>query len=107
LRYNRARGGNSPMATVSTIPVTEVALLDRLFGPPDEPISAAAARALLKVNFTADDRDRMQYLAARARAGTLSAKELGEISSYERVGHLLDLLHSRARRALKKRNGPR
>jgi hypothetical protein len=38
--------------------------------------------------------------ASSDRGATTSEEEV-EIYSYERVGHLLDLLHSKARRALK------
>jgi len=85
---------------VSTAP-TEVALLNRLIRPERNGLSAAAARSILAIDFDADDRARMRELSAKARAGTLSAKEKAEIESYERVGHIIDLLHSKARCSLK------
>jgi hypothetical protein len=45
----------------------------------------------------------MRQLSAKARAGTLSPQERIEIDTYERLGCLLDILHSQARRALKRR----
>ena len=45
----------------------------------------------------------MQDLAAQARRGNLSASEAIEIDTFERLGCLLDILHSNARRVLKRR----
>jgi hypothetical protein len=66
-------------------------------------LPAAAARALLKVRFSPQDQERMRQLSAKARAGQLSPQEQVEIDAYERLGCLLDILHSQARRALKRR----
>ena len=79
----------------------EVAILRRLLKPNESHLPAVAARAILAINFEPTDRLRMRALSAKARAGTLAADEQIEIESYERVGHLLDLLHSKARRSLK------
>ena len=62
-----------------------------------------AARALLKLQFSADDVRRMHELSAKARAGSLSDSEEEEIDTFERLGCLLDILHSRARRVLDRR----
>ena len=69
----------------------------------DQTVSPTAARALLKLQFTPPDVDRMQQLAAKARQGKLSASETLEIGTFEQLGCLLDILHSKARRALKHR----
>jgi hypothetical protein len=61
-----------------------------------------AARALLGLRFAQRDLDRMRELSAKARAGSLTTQEQEEIDTYERLGCLLDIVHSRARRALKK-----
>jgi hypothetical protein len=47
----------------------------------------------------------MHELAAKAREGTLTPAEQAEINNYERVGYLLGVLHSKARRSLKGRHG--
>jgi hypothetical protein len=65
-------------------------------------LPTAAARALLKLQFAADDLERMHHLAAKAQSGTLTAKEAIELDTYERLGCFLDILHSKARRALKR-----
>jgi hypothetical protein len=57
----------------------------------------------LKLHFSCSDVERMRALSAKARAGTLSPEEEADISTYEWLGCLLDILHSRARRVLQKR----
>jgi hypothetical protein len=66
-------------------------------------LSPTAARALLKVRFSDKDQERMHTLSAKACTGTLTAQEEMESDTYERLGCLLDILHSKARHALKKR----
>jgi hypothetical protein len=66
-------------------------------------LSPEAARALLGFGFSAEDQERMRQLAAKARAGTLTPQEQVAIDTFERLGCLLDILHSQARRALKRR----
>ena len=65
-----------------------------------EPISSASARALLKVQFSEKDHERMKHLSAKARIGRLTADERRQIDAFEELGCLLDVLHSKARRAL-------
>ena len=60
-------------------------------------------KADLALDFTPADKDRMRGLSAKAREGTLSPAEQAEINSYERVGHLLNILQSKARRSLQPR----
>jgi hypothetical protein len=67
----------------------------------DQSVSPPAARALLKVRFSARDHDRMKELSTKARAGTLTSQEQSQIDTFEQLGCLLDILHSKARRALK------
>ena len=69
----------------------------------NDSITPTAARALLKFQFTPAEVERMQDLAAQARRGKLSASEAIEIDTLERLGCLLDILHSNARRVLKRR----
>ncbi len=79
-----------------------VAVWDRVLKI-DSTISLTAARALLKLNFTQPDVDRMQMLAAQARKGELSEADELEIDAFERLGCLLDILHSKSRRVLRQR----
>jgi uncharacterized protein YnzC (UPF0291/DUF896 family) len=91
------------MTSESTLPPSDVAILDRLIRPERDDLSAAAAaRDLLKIDFEPGDIERMHELAAKAREGVLTPAERAEIHEYDRVGHVLALLHSKARRSLKR-----
>jgi len=70
-------------------------------------LNEAAARYLLAIGFSPEDRDRMQVLAQKARDGTLTPDEEQEVDNYERVGHYLAILQSKARLAMNsaKRSG--
>jgi hypothetical protein len=74
----------------------------RLAGPDEPALPAAAAKAILRLGFSPADKDRMHTLAAKARSGMLSAGEQSEVEAYSRVGSLLGILKSKARRALKR-----
>jgi len=80
----------------------DIATWERAIQFEQEP-SPAVARALLKLQFSQADCKRMCELSAKARAGKLTAEEQLQIDTYERLGCLLDILHSKARRVLKRR----
>jgi hypothetical protein len=85
------------------MPNNEAAILSRVIQPDHNGLSQTAARALLKLEFTGDDRRRMHELAVKNQAGDLTAVEQQELDDYLRVGRLLDLLGAKARLSLKKR----
>lgn len=85
------------MAAKPSLPVCDVAILDRLIQPERGDLSAAGARDFLKIDFEPGDHERMQKLAIKAQDGALTSAEQSELTEYERVGHLIDLLHSKAR----------
>jgi len=60
-----------------------------------------AARSILQLKFDQIDMDRMNILAEKNRWGMLTEAAQQELQSYLLVGHLLDLLHTKARLALK------
>lgn len=60
------------------------------------------AEMILALEFPAEDRERMNQLAERAREGALTPEEQFEIDAYERVGFFLSLLQSKARSSLKR-----
>jgi hypothetical protein len=80
---------------------SEVAIFGRVLEPEEATLDVAAARAILDLDFKQPDKDRMRLLLAKAKKGTLTAKEKVEIDNYERVGHMLSLMKSKARRSLK------
>jgi hypothetical protein len=84
-------------------PSKEAAILARLVGTDEPALSPAAAEGILTLRFSPADKDRMNVLAAKARAGTLTDDEQAEVEAYSRVGSLLGILKSKARRALKRR----
>jgi hypothetical protein len=82
---------------------SDVAILGRVIEPDRPNLAPQAARALLNLDFTPADKVRMRQLSAKAREGTLTPDEQAEIDNYERVGHLLNIMQSKARRSLKGR----
>lgn len=88
--------------SAATSAVGEAAIFSRLLRPEKEDLSPDAARSILKLDFDDSDRARMRELAAKGRSGALSEAEEAELDSYCRVGRLLDLMHSKARRSLNK-----
>jgi hypothetical protein len=70
---------------------------------PRGPMSKGAARRILDLAFTEEDRARMHDLAERNRRGVLSDEEEAEFDHFCRVGTLLSILKVRARRVLKTR----
>jgi hypothetical protein len=80
---------------------SEVSILNRILRPDAPTFSPEAARDILTLDFDQADKDRMRQLSAKARAGTLTAKEDAEAGKYELVGHLLSIMQSKARRSLK------
>ena len=87
--------------SLATAEISEMAILRRIVDPTQPFLSAEAAQALLRLDFNADDRARMNQLAARNRAGKLTSTEEQELNSYLRVGQMLGILQSKARRSLR------
>jgi len=69
----------------------------------DGEIPSSAARSLLSFGFSEHDHARMEELSKKARAGTLTPAEQEELDTFERLGCVLDIIHSKARQALKKK----
>ena len=88
------------MSSEVVTPNTEAAILGRLIESRGS-MSRDVAGYLLTIDFDADETDRMNLLAERARQGNLSPEEGAELDSYLHVGSLLSILHSKARRLLK------
>ncbi len=91
------------MATeTDATPLSDTAILARLIRPEEDTLSVDAAESLLRIRFEQRDLDRMHDLVTRNQEAPLSAAEQTELENYRRVSFLLDLMHSKARRALKK-----
>jgi hypothetical protein len=69
----------------------------------DGELTPPAARALLRFGFSEQDHAHMENLATKSNAGALSPREQVELDTFERLGCVLDIIHSKARQALKKK----
>ena len=81
---------------------SDVAIFGRLIRADEGSLSPELARYILTLGFEPADQARMQDLATRNQAGALSLEEKEELQSYVKAGHLLALLHSKARKSLGK-----
>jgi hypothetical protein len=80
-----------------------MAILRRVVEREHAELSEEAALAILRLDFDATDRRRMNQLAAKNRAGRLTPADEEELDSFIHVGQVLGILKSKARRALKTR----
>jgi hypothetical protein len=87
---------------LSELPNSQAAILARVIQPGRDDLSATAARAFLKFEFTPEDRERMHDLAVKNQAGTLTEGERDELLGYIRIGRFLDIITAKARLSLKK-----
>ena len=62
------------------------------------------ATSLLDIRFSTRDVKRMHELLDKGNQGTITTEEQDEANSYERIGHLVAMLQSLARRTLKNSN---
>jgi len=83
-------------------PNSEAAIFGRLIQAEKGDLTPELARHILRIEFPQEDRDRMNDLAAKARAGALAAHEERELENYNLIGDLLALWHSKARRCLER-----
>jgi hypothetical protein len=89
------------MPRTTTVPTSEMAILRRVVDSDQQVLSAEAARAILRLRFSASDKARMNRLAAKNRQGKLTSEEEVALGNYIRVGQTLGILQSKARRSLK------
>ena len=80
----------------------EADILARLLQPDTNDLRPEVAEYILSLAFRPSDVERMNALAQKAAAATLTADESNEVASYRHVGHLLALLQSKARLAQKR-----
>ena len=81
----------------------ESSILDRLFQPEQDDMEPRTAEALLKLRFGQRDLDRLNELVSKNQEDALSEDERGELESYLRISSMLDLMHAKARRSLKRK----
>jgi len=81
-------------------------ILARVIMPEEPNLSSDAAKSILALKLSDHDQGRMGYLAEQARQGVLTDREREEIDGYVRVGSLLGILQSKARRSLRQHGQP-
>jgi hypothetical protein len=81
---------------------TASAIWGRVVKPSRGTLSPEAARAILKLDFDPEDRERINLLSAKAQKGSLSPEERAELEEYVRVNAELIVLQSKARLSLKR-----
>ena len=77
------------------------AIFARLWEGESGALTAPVARHVLKLGFSPDDKARMHELAERNREGTLTGEEREELDDFVKIGDLLAILQSKARKRLK------
>lgn len=85
----------------SLSPASDSAILSRSIRPEADDLPVAGAEAFLNIRFGQRDLDRIHELVAGHREDRLTTDEFGELESYRRISYLLDLMHAKARLALK------
>ena len=93
---------SSSAAVARTSQTSEAAIFSRVWEAEQNPLSATLARHVLKLRFSTADQDRMHELAAKNQASELTPPEADELDNFLRVGDLVELLQSKARRRLNK-----
>lgn len=84
-----------------TVADHEITIFGRLIESGSGALPPQVAQYILALDFRPEERARMHELAMKAQEGTLTAEDELQIDSYERVGHLLSIWKSKARKALK------
>jgi hypothetical protein len=85
------------------IATSEAAIFSRIIDGDKPELPPSVARLILKWEFSGDDRNRMHSLLEKAEAGTLTRAEREQAENYERIGHFLSTLKSKARTSLKRK----
>lgn len=79
---------------------SEIAIWERVIRSERGDLPPEAARFFLNLAFDRDDLDRMHDLAAKNQEGLLAPDEQEALRNYRQIGLQLDLLRSKARRAI-------
>ena len=88
--------------SVSIAKKTQARIWARIIDPDHGDLTPAAAKFMLNLDFRPSDRRRVAALNSRANEGMLTDGERSELEAYIRVGEVLAILQSKARRSLKK-----
>jgi hypothetical protein len=94
----------SVMSSHVLSPSLEADIWARLVRANHAALSADLAKFLLSIDFAEEDEERMQELADRSSAGSLTIQERAEMDGYLHIANFLAVLQSNARVALKSRS---
>jgi hypothetical protein len=86
---------------------SETAIWSRVIRSEQNGLSPDAARSFLELNFSCEDRARMNELARKNNEGLLTTEERQVLENHVRVGDVLSFLHLKARRSLQGKVAPR
>jgi hypothetical protein len=86
---------------------SEAAIFGRVLRNGRQELTPQLARYLLGLAFSEEDKARMHALAVKNQDGALSPGEREELANYVKVGHLVAILQSKARKALRKKPASR
>jgi hypothetical protein len=87
------------------LPLTDADNLVHVVAPTEPTLPEASARSLLELRFDDKAVQRMNELAEKCGSSQLTDAERNELESFQRVGHLLNLLQAKARLSLAQRTG--
>jgi hypothetical protein len=87
--------------TESASPSSEGNIFARLWETGNGGLSPELARHIVRLGFSEADKARMHELAVKNQEGRITSEELQELDGYIKVGDLLAILQSKARRLLK------
>jgi hypothetical protein len=81
-------------------PITDADILVHVVAPAEPTLPEASARSLLELRFDDQAVARMNELAEKNCVNSITDAERQELESFQRVGHLLNLLQAKARLSL-------
>jgi len=87
-------------SAIDHAPENDAMRFTRIIGNGKTPLPPDVARYFLDLHVSDSDKARMHELAVKNQDGALSEKEKEELLSFGRVGDMLAILKSRARKAL-------
>ena len=90
-------------APVTELP-SEVRIFESILKNGAGRMEPALARYVLDLGFSVADHARIRDLTERNQAGDIAPAELEELLGYARVGCMLGVLHSQARKSLNERD---
>ncbi len=80
---------------------SEAAIFARLWDTRENGLSPELARHVLRLQFSDEDKARMHELSLKNQKGKLSSHEQEELDNFIKVGDLVAILQSKARKLLK------